>query len=73
MSSLFKIKTPPPDPKIKEMQDKQEAMLEQQEVEKRKQIAARQRARRTGGQRMLLSEDRGAEVMAGLQPLKTDY
>jgi hypothetical protein len=33
-------------------------MLEQQEKEKRMQIVARQRARRVGGQRMLLSKTR---------------
>jgi len=33
-------------------------MLEDQEKQKRMQIAARQRARRVGGQRMLLSKTR---------------
>lgn len=59
MSGLFKTPSAPaPDPELKEAQERQEAMLEQQEKEKRMQIAARQRARRVGGQRMLLSKTR---------------
>lgn len=59
MSGLFSTpKAPAPDPELKEAQERQEAMLEQQEKEKRMQIAARQRARRVGGQRMLLSKTR---------------
>ena len=59
MSGLFKAPKPPaPDPELKEAQERQEKMLEQQEKEKRMQIAARQRARRVGGQRMLLSKTR---------------
>jgi len=59
VSGLFKAPKPPaPDPELKEAQERQEKMLEQQEKEKRMQIAARQRARRVGGQRMLLSKTR---------------
>ena len=68
MSGLFKIKMPPPDPKIAEMQEKQEARLDQQEMEKRKQLSAKQRARRRGGTRMLLSTER-EDARAGLDPL----
>ena len=59
MSGLLKTPKPPaPDPELKEAQARQEAMLEAQDKEKRLQIAARQRARRVGGQRMLLSKTR---------------
>ena len=59
MSGLFSTpKAPAPDPELKAAQARQEAMLEQQDKEKRMQIAARQRARRVGGQRMLLSKTR---------------
>lgn len=60
MSGLFggTPAPPPPDPKIKEAQDRQEARLQAQEEQKMRQIAAQQRARRIGGQRMLLSSDR---------------
>lgn len=59
MSGLFKTPSAPaPDPELKAAQERQEKMLEQQEREKRLQIAARQRARRVGGQRMLLSKTR---------------
>ena len=72
MSNLFKVDMPPPDPKIAEIQEKQEARIEQDEISKRKQLAAKQRARRTGGQRMLLSSDRGAEARSGLNPLNPE-
>lgn len=49
---------PGPDPKLKAEQDKQEAMLDQQERQKMAQIAARRRARQIGGKRMLLSSTR---------------
>lgn len=59
MSGLFKTPSAPaPDPEIKAAQERQEKMLDQQDREKRLQIAARQRARRIGGQRMLLSKTR---------------
>lgn len=59
MSGLFSTPSAPaPDPELKAAQARQEATLEQQEREKRLQIAARQRARRVGGQRMLLSKTR---------------
>ena len=59
MSGLIKTPKPPaPDPELVKAQERQAAMLEQQEKEKRMQIAARQRARRVGGQRMLLSKTR---------------
>lgn len=59
MSGLFKTPKPPaPDPELKEAQERQEKMLDDQEKQKRMQIAARQRARRIGGQRMLLSKTR---------------
>jgi len=71
MSSLFKVKMPAPDPKIAELQEKQEARLEAEEKSKRTRIAARQRARRTGGMRSLLSPMR-EEAQAGLNPLDTE-
>ncbi len=56
MGALVKTPSMPgPDPKVAEVQAKQEAQLDQQEREKMAQIAARQRARRVGGRRMLLS------------------
>ena len=59
MGSLFKTpKAPAPDPKITEAQERQEERLDAQEEQKMRQIAARQRARRVGGQRMLLSAQR---------------
>lgn len=67
MSNLFRVKTPEPDPKLAEMQQKQEARLEAEEMEKRRLLSARQRARRTGGQRMLLSTEREAP-QKGLGP-----
>ena len=63
MSALIRPKmpsapAPAPDPELKKAQERQEAMIDTQEKEKRMQIAARQRARRIGGQRMLLSKTR---------------
>lgn len=60
MGSLFggAPSAPAPDPKIAEAQAKQEERLEAQEEQKMRQITARQRARRVGGQRMLLSSER---------------
>lgn len=59
MSGLFSTPSAPrPDPELKAAQDRQEKMLDDQEKQKRMQIAARQRARRVGGQRMLLSKTR---------------
>lgn len=72
MSGLFDVKMPKPDPEIAELQKKQEARIEQQEIQKQKQLQARQRARRTGGQRTLLSTERGAEARMGLDPLSPE-
>jgi len=60
MSGIFggTPKSPDPDPSIKEAQDRQEARLQEEERSKKAQIAARRRARATGGQRMLLSSER---------------
>lgn len=58
MSFLKTPKPPAPDPELKAAQDRQEARLEAQEEQKMRQISARQRARRVGGQRMLLSMER---------------
>ncbi len=59
MSGLFSTPSAPgPDPELKAAQERQEKMLDDQEKQKRLQIAARQRARRVGGQRMLLSKTR---------------
>jgi hypothetical protein len=70
MSNLFKSpKMPPPDPSIKEAQERQEARIEAEEKETRKQMAARRRARRRGGMRLLLSEERDAP-MSGLKPFE---
>ena len=49
---------PAPDPKVAEAQQRQEERLQSQEEQKMRQISARQRARRIGGQRMLLSSER---------------
>ena len=54
-----KIPTPPPpDPEVVEAQQRQEERLDAQEEQKLRQLEARKRARRTGGQRSLLSPDR---------------
>ena len=59
MSGLFSTPSAPgPDPELKAAQERQEKMLDDQDKQKRLQIAARQRARRVGGQRMLLSKTR---------------
>jgi len=59
LSGLFSTPSAPgPDPELKAAQERQEKMLDDQEKQKRLQIAARQRARRVGGQRMLLSKTR---------------
>jgi hypothetical protein len=58
MSFLKTPKPPAPDPELKAAQERQEARLEDQEEQKMRQISARQRARRVGGQRMLLSMER---------------
>lgn len=61
MGSLFSMKAatpPPPDPKIQEAQDRQEARLDAQEEQKMRQLESRRRARRIGGQRLLLSSER---------------
>lgn len=59
MSNLFKTpKAPAPDPELVAAQKRQEERLASQEEQQMRQIAARQRARRVGGQRMLLSATR---------------
>jgi hypothetical protein len=58
MSFLKTPKPPAPDPELKAAQERQEARLDAQEEQKMRQIASRQRARRVGGQRMLLSMER---------------
>lgn len=58
MSFLRGPRAPAPDPELKAAQERQEARLEAQEEQKMRQISARQRARRVGGQRMLLSMER---------------
>jgi len=58
MSFLRAPKPPAPDPELKAAQERQEARLEAQEEQKMRAIASRQRARRVGGQRMLLSMER---------------
>lgn len=58
MSFLKTPKPPAPDPELKAAQERQEARLDAQEEQKMRQIASQQRARRVGGQRLLLSMDR---------------
>lgn len=58
MSMLKAPRPPAPDPKLVEAQKRQEERLEAEEAQKAAAIAARQRARRTGGQRLLLSMER---------------
>ena len=65
MSNLFKPKMPAMPtaeqvaPEVTAAQKRQEERLEAQEQLQAKQLAARQRARRMGGSRMLLSSIRG--------------
>jgi len=67
MGSLFSTPSAPaPDPELEASQKRQEARLEAEERQKKLQIAARQRARRTGGQRLLLSPVR-ADAEKGIQ------
>jgi len=69
MGGLFGSRTPSapaPDPKVAEAQQRQEERLEAQEEQKMRQIAARRRARRVGGQRMLLSSERDV-AQTGIQ------
>ena len=58
MSFMRAPKPPAPDPKLIEAQKRQEERLEAEEAQKAAAIAARLRARRVGGQRLLLSMDR---------------
>ena len=59
MGGIFsKPKAPKPDDSILKAQEKQEARLQQEESEQKTQIAARSRARRTGGLRLLMSPER---------------
>ena len=59
MGSLLKTpKAPAPDPELEAAQKRQEERLEAQEREKMRAISSRQRARRVGGQRLLLSSER---------------
>lgn len=63
MGGIFsKPKAPRQDPSIQKAQEKQEQRLEQQETEEKLKIAARQRARRTGGLRLLMSPARMDEA-----------
>jgi len=69
MGSLFSPKTPappPPDPEITAAQKRQEERLEADEQQKMRAIAARRRARGTGGARMLLSKER-ENAQTGIQ------
>lgn len=63
MTALFKTpKMPTPQqvaPKVTEAQERQEDRIEAQEEMQKRQMAARRRARRTGGSRQLLSSVRG--------------
>ena len=61
VSSIFsKPKPPPPppgpDPEMIKAQQEQEARLEAREQQNQREIAARKRARRTGGTRLLLAQ-----------------
>ena len=61
VSSIFgKPEAPPappgPDPELVKKQEEQEERLQARELDSQKQIAARKRARRRGGSRMLLAE-----------------
>ena len=56
MGALVKTPSAPaPDPEITAAQERQEARLAEEERTKMAQIAARRRARQTGGRRLLLS------------------
>lgn len=56
MGGIFSSPKPPaPDPSIKEAQDRAEARATAQEQQERARMAGSQRARRTGGIRMLMS------------------
>ena len=57
MTNLFKPKMPDTSAQTKAM-EKQEEQIDRQEFDERKKIAARMRARRTGGMRSLLSRER---------------
>lgn len=66
MGGIFsKPKAPRPDPSIAAAQKKQEERLAQQETEQKRQIAARSRARRTGGLRLLMSPARMDQEQTG--------
>ena len=61
VSSIFsKPKPPPPppgpDPEMVKAQQEQEARLDAREAQSQREIAARKRARRTGGNRALLAQ-----------------
>lgn len=59
MGGLFKTPKPPaPDPELAEAQKRQEERLDAEENQKMRAIAARRRARTSGGARMLLSKER---------------
>lgn len=56
MGGIFSTpKSPAPDPAIAEAQKRQEARATSQEQQERARLAGSQRARRTGGIRMLMS------------------
>lgn len=67
MGGLFKTPKPPaPDPEIVEAQKRQEERLDAEENQKMRAIAARRRARTSGGARMLLSKER-ENAQTGIQ------
>ena len=59
MGGFFsKPKAPPPPPKVREDQADETARLRAEKAAKNRQIQARLRARRGGGMRLLLSQER---------------
>lgn len=65
MGALFKTPKAPDTSKQEAIQEKQEERLKQKEADEQRKIAARLKARRTGGYRSLLSPDR-QDAMRGL-------
>ena len=65
-------KMPGPDPELKAAQDRQQARLDEEERQKKAAIAARQKARQIGGQRMLLSAERESPQMGVRSILGTE-
>tara|TARA_B100001093_G_C26458486_1_gene855378 strand:+ start:451 stop:672 length:222 start_codon:yes stop_codon:yes gene_type:complete len=59
MGSIFsKPKMPSAPRRVTQNQDSESARLKQEKIDKQRQLQARMRARRKGGLRMLLSQDR---------------